>query len=763
MNGRVTTAVVASPRQERRRGWLSAILPAVEWLGVGLLSYLLADKPFLLDLCPYGIALVASAPGAAVLPALLGGVLAVRSGARAIAYTATFVGIFLLRTAVAILFHRGGFPPPRAFYRETAGARAAVACLAALGFGTYQLVINGYLYFDVFRMAFFAVVAAVLTGLLSGGFRLAPASAARACHSVGLALLGVAALAEVAPGGVRIGLILALGCTLYAAHLGGAAAGGAVGLLLSLPLGMAEASTVLGAAGMCAGLFFGVSRYLALASACVVALAVGVSGGGFSGLMELLPETVSVCVLMYPLLKYDVLPRPREQAEVSVGTAAMEIAHTEGKMELLTRTFSALSELMGAIGGKKDDARKEGPCVAACEEACRGCGSYGECWQKHRQETLGAVSELTEILRLKGEVEDGEVPKVLTARCSALQAMLSEVKKATHKAQMPGRSWGRGNEETMAVQYDNVSRLFRQVLSEKKASFAVDEPLTARTRYGMGKAGFPAERVTVYGGRKKRIVAENVEVATLDLGCDDVRRLFENLTGLRLSTPSFAIDGRRITMTLESRRRYRVESASRVAVLDGEEVSGDTVNLFYGCDDRFYGLISDGMGSGEDAAQTSGLCSVFLEKLLAGGADRETALRLLNECIRSRRGECSATVDLTEVDLLTGEALFSKSGAAPSFVKRGADVFKLHSKTIPMGIVRETDAEEIRFPLKRGDVVIMISDGVSAGFEESGWLLRMISEEWVEDLDEMCRRILDGAKANNLRTDDMSVCLFRLV
>ena len=98
----------------------------------------------------------------------------------------------------------------------------------------------------------------------------------------------------------------------------------------------------------------------------------------------------------------------------------------------------------------------------------------------------------------------------------------------------------------------------------------------------------------------------------------------------------------------------------------------ETVNVFVSRKDYFYALISDGMGTGEDAAFTSELCSVFLEKMLGAGNSIETSLKMLNGFIRSKSrassaGECSATVDLLELDLLTGSASFVKSGATCLF------------------------------------------------------------------------------------------------
>ena len=59
--------------------------------------------------------------------------------------------------------------------------------------------------------------------------------------------------------------------------------------------------------------------------------------------------------------------------------------------------------------------------------------------------------------------------------------------------------------------------------------------------------------------------------------------------------------------------------------------------------------------------------------------------------------ECSSSVDLLEIDLASAEASLTKSGAAPSFIKRGENVFRLHSKTAPIGIMKALDAERLDF------------------------------------------------------------------
>lgn len=57
-------------------------------------------------------------------------------------------------------------------------------------------------------------------------------------------------------------------------------------------------------------------------------------------------------------------------------------------------------------------------------------------------------------------------------------------------------------------------------------------------------------------------------------------------------------------------------------------------------------------------------------------------------------------------------------------------MFKIASGTIPVGITREINAEQIKFRLERGDVVVMVSDGVAQTLEDSAWLADIIIGGW---------------------------------
>ena len=140
-------------------------------------------------------------------------------------------------------------------------------------------------------------------------------------------------------------------------------------------------------------------------------------------------------------------------------------------------------------------------------------------------------------------------------------------------------------------------------------------------------------------------------------------------------------------------------------------------------------MLSDGMGSGREASVASGMSVKLLREYIEGGAELEGALKLVNRILRSAGRECSATIDICEIDLYTSEARFIKSGAAPSFVLRNGSIYRLQSKTVPIGIIRALDAEAIKFDIETGDTVVMLSDGVARSYDEVPWLLDMMTSD----------------------------------
>lgn len=313
-----------------------------------------------------------------------------------------------------------------------------------------------------------------------------------------------------------------------------------------------------------------------------------------------------------------------------------------------------------------------------------------------------------------------------------------------------------------ADDYAAFSALLTGAKRREEAEDKEDTDLSERAAVLLRGAGVHAERVTVSGGRAKRLEADGIAIDRLSLSSEQLKSIMGQTLGCKMKQPEFVLNSGRATLYMESAPVYRIECSRTSLCKKGEKVCGDTVSFFSG-NGYFYSLISDGMGSGKEAAVSSRLAGVFLEKLLLAGADRYSALSLLNGYLASRETEVFTTVDLLETDLYTGKAVLLKAGAAPSLMLRDGKCKKLEISTAPTGIIREISAKQLCFDLKPRDVIVMFSDGIcgDGNGEETAKLLTEFSAD--VSTATMASALLTEAVKRTGKNDDMSLCVIKII
>lgn len=659
-----------------------------------------------------------------------------------------------------------------ALFGESMTLRMATACVAAFLVSVWAIVAGGYRYYDLFG-AFLAMAAAPVSALLYAPlFADAPdaPSPRRRDVAVGAGLISLClAVRTVDLFGISVAVFFAFAVTLTVTRQRGLLFGMLVGLGCGLCVDPMMAPLFVIAAGV-SGLLWRRSATAAVMLAALLGMLWGGYVGGLNGLVRLIPALVCASIFILSADRLSLFPTRAGEGERAFSEARAALAEqravsAEAKMKALSDTFSALSQVCTNLS---DRLRRPGildlrrVCDETCDRFCRDCVNRTLCWEQEYGGTLDLLGKLTIALHAGGRVGMDTVPDYMRVRCPSMEPMLDEINRAC--ARLWAETADQSRAEGFAADYAAVSAILAETLEGEQADYAIDEALTGKIRGLMRRLGLGTQGVIAYGGRRKQIVAGGLDLRRAGIGAEDLRRAFADCCGFPLASPVFEIDGELVSMRLCTARRFAVECVRRSASA-GDEPCGDSVITFEsGEGDCYYALISDGMGSGREAALTSRICALFLEKMLCAGNRRETALRLLNGFLRAKGIECSATIDLMELDLITGRAGFIKSGAAPSYVRRDGNLFKLQSKTVPIGIMRALDAEQLCFDVEPGDVIIMISDGIAQSFEESVWLLDLLSCGWDDNdsLDAIADRILDGAAANNIRPDDRTVAVMRV-
>ena len=144
--------------------------------------------------------------------------------------------------------------------------------------------------------------------------------------------------------------------------------------------------------------------------------------------------------------------------------------------------------------------------------------------------------------------------------------------------------------------------------------------------------------------------------------------------------------------------------------------NADRCVQFAGIRNRYYIILCDGMGTGPEAVKEAKTALMHLQKLLTCGFPAEHALQSLNSLCALRDRAGAVTVDLAEVELDTGKAVIYKWGAAPSYLLTATGAEKLGGVSVPPGLsVTQTRQEQCGFLMKRGQILLMVSDGVEEG------------------------------------------------
>ncbi len=283
----------------------------------------------------------------------------------------------------------------------------------------------------------------------------------------------------------------------------------------------------------------------------------------------------------------------------------------------------------------------------------------------------------------------------------------------------------RETNQVFANHLEEVSEAFLEVADTVvQISMPLEHKKKALVQH-LKKHGIQArELIFIEGGASRRISMEARSLIRREIPADELAGLLSVYFNRRLmpALDSAVLLGRGYNLFIfEDEPSYSVLSAVSRAVKEDEKISGDNFSVEEYSQNQMAAMISDGMGSGEQACHDSRCVIEFMEKFMEAGFSKEKALMMLNGALFSQNpGGSLTTLDLCSIDLLSGEADFIKVGAAASFLKRGMSVEEIATDTLPLGSVEEINSMQLMIQLCDADMLLMVSDGVVDAFGEFG-------------------------------------------
>lgn len=584
---------------------------------------------------------------------------------------------------------------------------------------------------------------------------------------LGVALMSLSGL--VLFGVVSVGRVLAVLLVMAVASKGGVRGGTAAGVALGLAMDMATGGTPLytmayAFAGLLGGIFAGGGRLLfALGFIAANALAVlwtWEQGVRVGALYEVFVS--SVVFLLLPRRTLGRVAGVLQQSAVGAGEAGLR-RYCAGRVRRMGGAFRELNHIVQRnLQSEKNDNDAAAIFDRAADAVCVNCKQKEQCWQVNYMDTLSVMNDATPAMLERGKLLREDLAGRFLESCTHSNAFIAAVNSEL-RARMYRRQFRARLSENRAAayeQYADMAELLEGISEELGNAMGADHLAERRLLRCLRSMDIDAE-VSVFRDRTGRLraVIEGERVAAITREKDYLER-FSSILGVRLCRPNAPDSLRAGRLLLLEAEPLAVSVGLAAMKKQGEPVSGDRGTYFKTEQGVLCVILSDGMGSGEEAARESRGVVEILENFLRSGMKPETAMRMLNSAMLLQNGDDwgYATVDLACIDLFTGETCFYKYGAAPSYVKNGKTIRRVRGESMAAGVCAGETAEPdvVRMHLHPGSVALIASDGV-LGEEDDRWLRAILSETDTRDAKALAKSALKTAMRRFGCVDDMTV------
>ncbi len=206
---------------------------------------------------------------------------------------------------------------------------------------------------------------------------------------------------------------------------------------------------------------------------------------------------------------------------------------------------------------------------------------------------------------------------------------------------------------------------------------------------------------------------------------------------------------------------FKSEYSSSGKIKYGESVGGDKLKVFE-YNGVFYAVLTDGMGSGEEASVCSEFAVRAIEGMLRCGLSAKTALSVADILLRMGFDECFVAADILTVDLSSGTADFSKCGASASYIVRKGKIHSIKARSLPIGISSYVEPETVTLDLLDGDAIVMVSDGIcpDGGLAQDVLDVLLLSE--LKNAENITSDVMKIFEKNNRVCDDMTIFALKI-
>lgn len=387
--------------------------------------------------------------------------------------------------------------------------------------------------------------------------------------------------------------------------------------------------------------------------------------------------------------------------------------------EYISEAIKSISNVTGTVipgTFPKSRTEIENACISSVYKVCKNCNLKSLCWERDSNLTRDFFNNITsDILKNKNDTDYG---CLVGKRCKNIKHIVNVIKIniRNYNSEMEAKKRIKELHNGVSEKFSFAEVLYGYAAEGIKFNDMEDYEKSKTIKILLSKFGIETVRVEYRFSNKGRVFIE-IEVMKIENRKLISPRMIDRLSklcGVKLDEPvKFDIENRTLIRITEKTVFDLDINISRHNCNNGE-FCGDCCSCFKDGTGKFSVVISDGMGTGGRAAADGAVTAGIIERLIRLRVEPDSAIKIANLSILGKSIEESLTaVDIMAFDMFSGKTEFIKAGAPLTFICKEGRVEKIETSSLPIGIFNETSLSVNNVNLKEGDLVVMLSDGVT--------------------------------------------------
>ena len=569
--------------------------------------------------------------------------------------------------------------------------------------------------------------------------------------------------------GATLGRSLAILFIMVYSYYGGIAAGSCAGVISGLTIGIAHSSpsycAIYGFSAITSAIFASSGKLLYTVVYLIANAAATfwiTAGEEISILYEAF--FASVPFLLTGEIFSDI-PMLTDSSHKSTGKVIRRTRDfTQKRLALAGCAFAQLSDMLSSVFSSEHENIENIASVFdhPASRVCRKCKLSSACWEKDYISTRDALNSVTGAMKERGRICASDFPLHFTSRCIHIEDFLNEVNRELLAFQYRRQFRHRIEESRKIIcrQYRGMSEIFEKLSSDLSHQPKFDFRAESRLERILSEIS-PTPRVCVFRdcARHLHIQIEGGDLSTLSEKSDEYLSAFSEVLGISLTLSNYTKTPDGELFSARQTEPFSARIGTAVGKKENSPLSGDSGSFFKLEDGRLCVILSDGMGSGRQAAAESASAIRMLEHFLKAGIAPSLALTTINSALVVKNSDSGSftTLDFMCVDLFTGECDFYKYGSSPSYIKRGKHIRRILSSSLPAGVPGTVDSPPVATHIKLhfGDAVVLASDGIADSSDDI-WLQELLGNYSDTNAKDLATAMVNSAVSRYGKSDDMT-------